>query len=59
MAATRVGSLVLPALVFLLPFEPRRPVLPILGLQLTLQFSALFPGLKAAKLRIVEALRHV
>lgn len=30
-----------------------------LGLQLTLQFSALFPGLKAAKLRIVEALRHV
>ena len=30
-----------------------------LGLQLTLQVSALFPGLKAAKLRIVEALRHV
>ncbi|MBL0311872.1 MAG: ABC transporter permease [Holophagaceae bacterium] len=30
-----------------------------IGLQLTLQFSALFPGLKAAKLRIVEALRHV
>lgn len=30
-----------------------------MGLQLTLQFSALFPGLKAAKLRIVEALRHV
>jgi putative ABC transport system permease protein len=30
-----------------------------LGLQLTLQLSALFPGLKAAKLRIVEALRHV
>ena len=30
-----------------------------LGLQSTLQFSALFPGLKAARLRIVEALRHV
>ena len=30
-----------------------------IGLQLTLQFSALLPGLKAAKLRIVEALRHV
>jgi putative ABC transport system permease protein len=30
-----------------------------LFLQLTLQFSALFPGLKAAKLRITEALRHV
>ena len=30
-----------------------------IGLQFTLQFSALFPGLKAAKLRIVEALRHV
>jgi len=29
------------------------------GLQLTLQASAMFPGLKAAKLRIVEALRHV
>jgi len=30
-----------------------------MGLQATLQVSALFPGLKAAKLRIVEALRHV
>jgi putative ABC transport system permease protein len=30
-----------------------------LGLQLTLQLSALVPGWKAAKLRIVEALRHV
>ncbi len=30
-----------------------------LGLQLTLQLSALFPGWKAARLRIVEALRHV
>jgi putative ABC transport system permease protein len=30
-----------------------------LGLQLTLQLSALAPGLKAARLRIVEALRHV
>ena len=30
-----------------------------LGLQATLQASALFPGFKAARLRIVEALRHV
>jgi len=30
-----------------------------LGLQATIQVSALFPGLKAARLRIVEALRHV
>ncbi len=30
-----------------------------LGLQATLQVSALFPGLKAARLRIVEALRHI
>jgi putative ABC transport system permease protein len=30
-----------------------------LGLQGTLQVSALFPGLKAARLRIVEALRHI
>lgn len=30
-----------------------------LGLQATIQLSALFPGLKAARLRIVEALRHV
>ena len=30
-----------------------------LGLQLTLQISALFPGAKAARLRIVAALRHV
>jgi putative ABC transport system permease protein len=30
-----------------------------LGLQATLHLSALFPGLKAAKLRIVEALRHI
>lgn len=29
-----------------------------LGLQATIQASALFPGLKAARLRIVEALRH-
>jgi len=29
------------------------------GLQATIQLSALFPGLKAARLRIVEALRHV
>jgi putative ABC transport system permease protein len=30
-----------------------------LGLQATIQLSALFPGFKAARLRIVEALRHV
>ncbi len=30
-----------------------------LGLQATIQLSALVPGLKAARLRIVEALRHV
>lgn len=30
-----------------------------MGLQATIQLSALFPGLKAARLRIVEALRHV
>jgi putative ABC transport system permease protein len=30
-----------------------------LGLQATIQVSALFPGMKAARLRIVEALRHV
>ena len=29
------------------------------GLQLTLHLSALVPGLKAARLRVVEALRHV
>jgi hypothetical protein len=40
MAATRAGSLVLPALVFLLPFEPRRPVLPVLGFQVTLLEAA-------------------
>jgi len=30
-----------------------------IGLQLVIQLSALFPGLKAAKVRIVEALRNV
>jgi O-antigen ligase len=40
MGATRAGRLVLPALVFLLPFEPRRPVLPVLGLQVTLLEAA-------------------
>lgn len=30
-----------------------------LGLQLVIQASALFPGLKAARIRITEALRHV
>ena len=34
-------------------------VLVAIGLQATIQLSALFPGLKAARLRIVEALRHV
>jgi hypothetical protein len=36
MDAPRAGTLALPALVLLLPFEPRRPVLPLLGFQLTL-----------------------
>lgn len=40
-------------------FVPLVYALVAAGLQLTLQVSALFPGLKAAKLRIVEALRHV
>jgi O-antigen ligase len=40
MGAPRAGSLVLPALVFLLPFEPRRPVLPLLGFQVTLLEAA-------------------
>ncbi|MDR3683333.1 MAG: ABC transporter permease [Geothrix sp.] len=34
-------------------------LLVAVGLQATIQVSALFPGLKAARLRIVEALRHV
>jgi O-antigen ligase len=40
MGAPRAGSLVLPALVFLLPFEPRRPVLPLLGYEVTLLEAA-------------------
>ena len=40
MGAPRAGSLALPALVFLLPFEPRRPVLPLLGFQVTLLEAA-------------------
>ncbi len=40
-------------------FVPWVYLLVALGLQLTIQVSALFPGLKAARLRIVEALRHV
>lgn len=40
-------------------FVPGVYLLVALGLQATLQVSALFPGLKAARLRIVEALRHV
>lgn len=40
-------------------FVPAVYLVVAVGLQLTLQLSALFPGLKAARLRIVEALRHV
>jgi putative ABC transport system permease protein len=40
-------------------FVPAVYALVAIGLQVTLQVSALFPGLKAARLRIVEALRHV
>ncbi|GLH69448.1 permease [Geothrix rubra] len=40
-------------------FVPLVYVAVAAGLQVTLQISALFPGLKAARLRIVEALRHV
>jgi putative ABC transport system permease protein len=40
-------------------FVPLVYLIVALGLQFTLQLSALFPGLKAARLRIVEALRHV
>jgi putative ABC transport system permease protein len=40
-------------------FVPLVYLVVALGLQATLQVSALFPGLKAARLRIVEALRHV
>jgi putative ABC transport system permease protein len=40
-------------------FVPLVYLFVALGLQVTLQVSALFPGLKAARLRIVEALRHV
>jgi putative ABC transport system permease protein len=40
-------------------FVPLVYLLSALGLQAVIQLSALFPGLKAAKLRIVEALRHV
>ena len=40
-------------------FVPAVYVLVAIGLQVTIQVSALFPGLKAARLRIVEALRHV
>jgi putative ABC transport system permease protein len=40
-------------------FVPAVYALVTLGLQATIQVSALFPGLKAARLRIVEALRHV
>ncbi len=40
-------------------FVPTVYALVVIGLQMTIQVSALFPGLKAARLRIVEALRHV
>jgi putative ABC transport system permease protein len=40
-------------------FVPAVYLFVALGLQATIQVSALFPGLKAARLRIVEALRHV
>lgn len=38
---------------------PRVYVAVAMGLQATLQASALFPGLRASRVRIVEALRHV
>jgi len=40
-------------------FVPVVYLIVTLGLQATIQVSALFPGIKAARLRIVEALRHV
>jgi len=40
MGAQRGPNLLLPALVFLLPFEPRRPALPLLGFQFTLLEAA-------------------
>ncbi len=40
-------------------FVPLVYLLVAMGLQATIQLSALAPGLKAARLRIVEALRHV
>ncbi len=40
-------------------FVPAVYLAAFLFLQLTLQLSALLPGLKAARLRVVEALRHV
>jgi putative ABC transport system permease protein len=40
-------------------FVPLVYLAAALGLQVTIHLSALVPGLKAARLRIVEALRHV
>jgi len=40
-------------------FVPVVYLIVAIGLQATIQVSALFPGIKAARLRIVEALRHV
>ena len=40
-------------------FVPMVYLVSFLGLQLVVQLSALAPGLKAARLRITDALRHV
>jgi O-antigen ligase len=60
--AARAGRLVLPALVFLLPFEPRRPVLPLLGFQVTLlEAAAAMLGvalLWSARRRLVPLMRR-
>jgi len=40
-------------------FVPAVYLAAFLGLQAVIQVSALFPGLKAARLRVTEALRHV
>jgi putative ABC transport system permease protein len=40
-------------------FVPGVYLASFLGLQAVIQVSALFPGLKAARLRITEALRHI
>ncbi len=40
-------------------FVPGVYLAAFLGLQAVIQLSALFPGLKAARLRVTEALRHI